>query len=152
MKARSCFPNFSATFEVAELLLETTATDWPFKTAFAMIFKIVCVFPVPGGPCIMLIWEEKAFSTAAFWLWFSPNGKISSLLPLRSSGNFLEKYLLRTVSSLIPLILSYWRLKRFCPCSMTIPTASAISLKYSNRDRELPSARQFRVSVTSFFV
>ena len=30
--------------------LDTAATVCPLRTTFAMIFKIVCVFPVPGGP------------------------------------------------------------------------------------------------------
>lgn len=47
-------------FFVAELLLETTATFSPRITAFAIIVKIVCVFPVPGGPSMI----DKLFSKA----------------------------------------------------------------------------------------
>ena len=49
-----------------QLELETTATVFPLLTTLAIIFKIVWVFPVPGGPWIMLIFEESARSTASF--------------------------------------------------------------------------------------
>ena len=42
--------NFSCTFAVAELLFDTTMTVFPCLTIFAMMFKMVCVLPVPGGP------------------------------------------------------------------------------------------------------
>ena len=47
--------NFSYTFSVAELLLDTICTVFPCINILAIIFNIVCVFPVPGGPCITLI-------------------------------------------------------------------------------------------------
>lgn len=39
----------------AELLLDTICTVFPCINILAMIFNIVCVLPVPGGPCITLI-------------------------------------------------------------------------------------------------
>ena len=37
------------------LLFETICTVFPCINILAIIFNIVCVFPVPGGPCITLI-------------------------------------------------------------------------------------------------
>ena len=72
-----CFSSFSKTFCVAELLLESTAIVLFWQIRFAMIFKIVCVLPVPGGPSITLIWLPIAFCTASYWDLFAPKGKIS---------------------------------------------------------------------------
>ena len=68
------FSNFSHTLAVAELLFDTTITVFPWHTILAMIFNMVCVFPVPGGPCITLIWCSKAAATAFFWLALQPKG------------------------------------------------------------------------------
>ena len=58
--------NFSATFSNAELLLDTTSIVFQAKSKLDMILRIVFVFPVPGGPCIILTWCVKAASTAIF--------------------------------------------------------------------------------------
>ena len=76
IKSTSYFVNLSIMFFVAELLLETTATLSPLITAFAIIFNIVWVFPVPGGPSIIDKLFSRALSTACFWLILKPNGKI----------------------------------------------------------------------------
>ena len=84
------FSNFSITLVVAELLLDTTNTVFPWRTMLAIIFSIVWVLPVPGGPCITLIWCSKAAATAFFWLALHPKGYIRSacvkLLGLCSLG------------------------------------------------------------------
>ncbi len=76
IKSTSYFFNLSVMFFVAELLLETTATLSSRITAFAIIFKIVCVFPVPGGPSIIDKLLSNALSIAYFWLILKPNGNI----------------------------------------------------------------------------
>ena len=76
MKPKPYLYNFSNTLVVAELLLETTSTVFFCNSMFAMILRMVCVFPVPGGPCITLIWFSNAAVTALSWLALHPNGKI----------------------------------------------------------------------------
>ena len=39
-----------------------------------MIFKIVCVFPVPGGPSMILVWLHNAFFNALDCDIFKPKG------------------------------------------------------------------------------
>lgn len=82
MNPISYLDNFSSTLTMAELLLDTTWTVLPRTRILAMMFRIVCVFPVPGGPCTTLIWFSKAAWTAFCWLALQPKGKSR----LRQSG------------------------------------------------------------------
>ena len=66
--------NFSFTFLVASLLPETNAIVLLLATKFAIMFNIVWVFPVPGGPFITDILLLFTFSTACFWLILKLNG------------------------------------------------------------------------------
>ena len=74
IKPRFSPSSFSATFSTAELLFDTTRTVLSAISKLAMIFSMVCVLPVPGGPCMILTWCVKAASTAAFWLALHPKG------------------------------------------------------------------------------
>ena len=63
-------------FSIAALLFDTT---WQFIfliSILAMIFSIVWVLPVPGGPSMTLTLLFIAFSTALYWLELQPNGNI----------------------------------------------------------------------------
>ena len=89
------FSNFSFTFFTASLLLDTTATVlFCIIAKFAIIFKIVCVFPVPGGPSIIEILLLYTFETASFWLRLNLNGYIKSIFSFWGFFNFFlfKKY------------------------------------------------------------
>ena len=79
IKLKPYLSNFSLTLAVAELLFDTISTVCPARTILAMMLSMVCVLPVPGGPCITLIWFSKAVATAFCWLALHPNGNINSL-------------------------------------------------------------------------
>ena len=68
----------SYTFSVAELLFDTICTVFPCSKILAIMFNIVCVLPVPGGPCITLMRFSIARFTAMYWLLLHPNGKTGS--------------------------------------------------------------------------
>ena len=70
----SYFDSLSRTLSTAALLLDTTPTVFPCISRLATMFRIVCVFPVPGGPSITLTRLPSARCTASFWLALQPKG------------------------------------------------------------------------------
>ena len=84
-------------------MLETTAILSPRITAFAIIFKTVCVFPVPGGPSIMDRSLSSALFTACFWLILNPKGNIVNYFSSFLIGFIILKNAPRQLSCFLSL-------------------------------------------------
>ena len=103
-----------------------------------MIFKIVCVFPVPGGPWITLIGCSRAFLTASYWLLLHPKGKMGAYPEFpglvssfcRETGS---RYFASATSSPTKPMVSNRLVSSVSPVSSCLRSLiSAICLRYAN--------------------
>ena len=133
MNPISYLDNFSSTLTMAELLLDTTWTVLPRTRILAMMFRIVWVFPVPGGPCTTLIWFSKAAWTAFCWLALQPKGKIKVEAVWVCILYFWGfRYTAIALLFAMKWIFSYCFANSFVPSSAFNSFASATFFKYSN--------------------